>query len=121
MIACHMYGLVTVPISAYASITHLFNVLQKTSLKVLVIDSGLLQNVLNAIGNDSNLKHIIVIGDVPDLYKKEAQVVGIELVSFAELEEYGVNKKYEDILVGKIHLFHDLQTNSNKKINTKSP
>lgn len=94
-----MYGLVTVPISAYASITHLFNVLQKTSLKVLVIDSGLLQNVLNAIGNDSNLKHIIVIGDVPDLYKKEAQVVGIELVSFAELEEYGVNKKYEDILV----------------------
>ena len=116
-----MYGLVTVPISAYASITHLFNVLQKTSLKVLVIDSGLLQNVLNAIGNDSNLKHIIVIGDVPDLYKKDAQVVGIELVSFAELEEYGVNKKYEDILVGKIHLFHDLQTNSNKKINTKSP
>ncbi|EIE75685.1 hypothetical protein RO3G_00389 [Rhizopus delemar RA 99-880] len=97
--SCHMYGLVTVPISAYASITHLFNVLQKTSLKVLVIDSSLLPNVLNAIGNDSNLKHIIVIGDVSNLYKKEAQVVGIELVSFAELEEYGANKKYEDILV----------------------
>ncbi|KAG0737272.1 hypothetical protein G6F16_010919 [Rhizopus arrhizus] len=98
-IACHMHGLVTVPVSAHASSSHLSNVLEKTSLKVLIVDSSLLQVVLNTASNNSSLKHIVIIGDISDLHKKEAQNAGIELISFTDLEKKGENEKYDDIQV----------------------
>ncbi|KAG1474491.1 hypothetical protein G6F56_000330 [Rhizopus delemar] len=97
-IACHMNGLVTVPISAHASSSHLLNVLTKTSLRVLVVDANLLSTVLNT-ASSSLLKHVIVIGDVSDLHKKEAQISGIELLTFGELEKRGDNEKYEGVQV----------------------
>lgn len=100
MIACHMHGLVTVPVSAQASSSHLSNVLEKTSLKVLIVDSNLLQVVLNNASNNSSLKHIVIIGDISDLHKKEAQNAGVELIPFTDLEKKGENEKYDDIQVG---------------------
>lgn len=95
-----MNGLVTVPISAHASSSHLLNVLTKTSLRVLVVDANLLSTVLNT-ASSSLLKHVIVIGDVSDLHKKEAQISGIELLTFGELEKRGDNEKYEGVQVGR--------------------
>ncbi|CAO3689174.1 unnamed protein product [Rhizopus stolonifer] len=93
-----MNGLVTVPISAHASFSHLLNVLTKTSLRILVVDANLLSTVLNT-ASGSLLKHVIVIGDVSDLHKKEAQTSGIELLTFGELEKRGDNEKYEGVQV----------------------
>ncbi|EIE83757.1 hypothetical protein RO3G_08462 [Rhizopus delemar RA 99-880] len=97
--SCHMHGLVTVPVSAQASSSHLSNVLEKTSLKVLIVDSNLLQVVLNTASNNSSLKHIVIIGDISGLHKKEAQNAGVELISFTDLEKKGENEKYDDIQV----------------------
>ncbi len=46
------------------------------------------------------MKHIVIIGDISDLHKKEAQNAGIELISFTDLEKKGENEKYDDIQVG---------------------
>ncbi|KAK4516475.1 uncharacterized protein ATC70_011447 [Mucor velutinosus] len=97
-IACHRNGLVTVPVSASASITHLSHVIEKTALKVLLTDAGLLDQVL-LLAKGSLLKKLIVFGQASAKDKQQAQAIGIELLSFEELEARGKTASYEAVTV----------------------
>jgi long-subunit acyl-CoA synthetase (AMP-forming) len=89
-----------VPVSASASTTHLAHVIQKTLLKVLLIDSNLLERVLS-LAQESSLKKIVVFGQATAENKKQAQDIGIELLSFEELEAKGKTANFEAVTVGK--------------------
>lgn len=88
------------PVSAFASTTHLAHVIQKTSLKVLLTDSDLLERVLS-LAQGSSLKKVVVFGQATTENKKQAQDIGIELLSFEELETKGKTANFEAVTVGK--------------------
>ncbi|GAN03959.1 conserved hypothetical protein [Mucor ambiguus] len=97
-IACHRNGLVTVPVSASASTTHLSHVIEKTALKVLLTDAELLSRVLS-LAKGTSLKKVVVIGQASANDKQQAQDSGLELVSFEELETRGKAANYEAVTV----------------------
>lgn len=88
------------PVSASASTTHLSHVIEKTALKVLLTDAGLLGRVLS-LAKGTSLKKVVVFGQASAQDKQQAQASGIELVSFEELETRGKAASYEPVAVGK--------------------
>lgn len=88
------------PVSASASTTHLSHVIEKTALKVLLTDAGLLDRVLS-LAKGTSLKKLVVFGKASATNKQQAQDSGIELVSFEELETRGKTASYEAVAVGK--------------------
>jgi hypothetical protein len=80
MSACHYGGLVTVPIAAQATISHVIHVLRSTSLKVLVIDESHLESVLSFI-NETTVKFIVVIGDIEAYTVNNIGIVSLEYVA----------------------------------------
>lgn len=99
-IACHSNGLATVPICSYASSSHVSHIIQKTSLKILITEPDHLSRVLS-LAKGSSLKYIVVAGAVTSENKKQAQDVGIELLTFEQVEEKGKTETYEAVQVGK--------------------
>ncbi|KAI8639280.1 hypothetical protein BD408DRAFT_421693 [Parasitella parasitica] len=97
-IACHRHGLVTVPVSSFATTTHLNHVIKKTSLKVLLTDSDLLDRVL-ASAQGLTLEKLVVFGQVSAEQKHQAIEIGIELLSFEELENEGKAAHFEAVTV----------------------
>ncbi|KAI8980914.1 hypothetical protein BDB01DRAFT_190725 [Pilobolus umbonatus] len=83
-IACHTHGLVTIPISSTATSTYVSHVIKKTSVKVLVVDSLLLDQALSC-SKHTSIQYIIVYGDVTAEHKKTALGHRIELLSFEEV------------------------------------
>ncbi|KAI8384632.1 uncharacterized protein BYT42DRAFT_563144 [Radiomyces spectabilis] len=79
-LACHLNGLVTVPIAAKANSSHISHVLRDTSLTVLVVDAANLDRVLSLVEGTS-VKHIIVIGKSVSPAKD-----GINIVRLQEFE-----------------------------------
>ncbi|KAI9279080.1 hypothetical protein BY458DRAFT_503073 [Sporodiniella umbellata] len=96
-IACHMHSLVTVPIASYASSLHVSNVLEKTGLRVIIVDAVRLPTVLEA-PKLSLLKHIVVIGEISNADKEKAAKLKIELLPFDDLEKKD-SEKYEAVQV----------------------
>ncbi|KAI9265544.1 hypothetical protein EDC94DRAFT_605221 [Helicostylum pulchrum] len=97
-IACHCNGLVTVPISSYASSTHASHVIQKTGLRLLIAQSESISRVLS-LAKGTTLKHLVVIGQISPEHKKQADVAGIELSSFEEVEVRGKTETFEPVQV----------------------
>ncbi|KAL7319009.1 medium-chain fatty acid-CoA ligase faa2 [Mucor circinelloides] len=97
-IACHRNGLVTVPVSASAPTTHLAHVIEKTAVKVLLTDVALLGQVLS-FAKGSSLKKLVVFGQASAKDKQQAQDIGIELLSFEELETKGKTANFEAVAV----------------------
>ncbi|EPB81223.1 hypothetical protein HMPREF1544_12064 [Mucor circinelloides 1006PhL] len=95
---CHRNGLVTVPVSASAPTTHLTHVIEKTALKVLLTDVVLLSQVLS-LAKGSSLKKLVVFGQASAKDKQQAQDIGIELLSFEELETKGKTANFEAVAV----------------------
>ncbi|CEG66244.1 hypothetical protein RMATCC62417_02858 [Rhizopus microsporus] len=94
-IACHMHGLVTVPILA----SYLSHILEKTKLRVLVTVESHLREVLIHVSDIPTLKHIVVVGNISEADKDKAVKAGIELIAFNELEQRGADESYDDVQV----------------------
>lgn len=99
-LACHSNGLVTIPISSYASSTHASHVIQKTGLKVLITQTEYLSRVLS-LSKGTTLKHVVVVGQITPENKKQADIAGIELITFEELEVRGEAETFDAVQVGK--------------------
>ncbi|KAI8075438.1 uncharacterized protein B0P05DRAFT_547512 [Gilbertella persicaria] len=97
-IACHSHGLVTIPISSSATSSHVSHIIEKTSLKLLVVDLDCVDRVLTLI-KGSSLKQLVVLGDVSIEKKKQAQEAGVEILSFKEVEDRGKSVKLEPVTV----------------------
>ncbi|KAI8058883.1 hypothetical protein BDF21DRAFT_440901 [Thamnidium elegans] len=97
-LSCHSNGLVTVPISSYASSTHASHVIQKTGLRLLIAQSESVSRVLS-LAKGTTLKHLIVIGQISPEHKKQADVAGIELMTFEEVEAKGKTETFEAVQV----------------------
>ncbi|CEP07723.1 hypothetical protein [Parasitella parasitica] len=97
-IACHRNGLVTVPISSLAQTTHLNHVIKKTALRVLLTDSDLLGRVLSS-AQGSSLKKLVVFGQASAEQKQQALDIGVELLSFKDLEDEGKTAHFEAVTV----------------------
>lgn len=89
------------PVSASAPTTHLTHVIEKTALKVLLTDVVLLSQVLS-LAKGSSLKKLVVFGQASAKDKQQAQDIGIELLSFEELETKGKTANFEAVAVGNL-------------------
>ncbi|KAI7894121.1 uncharacterized protein EV154DRAFT_600251 [Mucor mucedo] len=90
-IACHWGGLVTIPIAAQATSSHLLHVIRNTSLTVLVIDASHLDFALHLI-EASTVKHLIVLGNHP---QEQREYFGIRVSSFDYLKKVGLEALIE--------------------------
>ncbi|KAI7905745.1 uncharacterized protein BX663DRAFT_500763 [Cokeromyces recurvatus] len=97
-IACHCNGLVTIPISSYASSSHLSYIIQKTALKVLIAESDLVDHILS-LAQDTSLKQVVVLGEISDINQEKANQIGIQLFSFDEMEAKGKSAVFDTITV----------------------
>lgn len=99
-IACHSNGLVTIPISSYASSTHASHVIQKTGLKILITQTEYLSRVLS-LSKGTTLKYVVVVGEITSENKRQAGIAGIELIAFEELEVRGKAETFDAVQVGR--------------------
>ncbi|KAI7893725.1 uncharacterized protein EV154DRAFT_131201 [Mucor mucedo] len=97
-IACHSNGLVTIPISSYASSTHASHVIQKTGLKILITQTEYLSRVLS-LSKGTTLKYVVVVGEITSENKRQADIAGIELIAFEELEVRGKAETFDAVQV----------------------
>ncbi|KAI9468920.1 MAG: hypothetical protein EXX96DRAFT_589730 [Benjaminiella poitrasii] len=97
-IACHCNGLVTIPVSSHASSSHMSHIIQKTFLKVLIVEPELVDRVLS-FAKGSSLKHLIVLGDVSAADTEKAVSAGIELLSFDQVETKGKSATFDAVTV----------------------
>ncbi|KAI8145695.1 hypothetical protein BJV82DRAFT_601924 [Fennellomyces sp. T-0311] len=89
-IGCHSGGLVTVPISAESTSSHLLHVVTKSRLSVLLLDEGLVDRTLSVlIGAQTSVRYLIVIGNVTTSSKQDAEKAGIQLISLKDVEAKG--------------------------------
>ncbi|KAG2198959.1 hypothetical protein INT47_013143 [Mucor saturninus] len=89
--SCHWGGLVTIPIAAQATSSHLLHVIRNTSLTVLVIDASHLDFALHLI-EASTVKHLIVLGHHP---QEQREYFGIRVSSFDYLKKVGLEALIE--------------------------
>ncbi|KAL0088526.1 hypothetical protein J3Q64DRAFT_1726283 [Phycomyces blakesleeanus] len=98
-LACHCNGLVTVPISAQATSSHVSHVIKDTLLKVLAVDPVNLERALSLVPG-TNVKYIVVLGSIDAANKDAAKKAGIELLTFKELEVLGQSSTVEAVRPG---------------------
>ncbi|KAK4509611.1 uncharacterized protein ATC70_007964 [Mucor velutinosus] len=91
--ACHWGGLVTIPIAAQATSSHIVHVIRDTKLTTLVIDKTHLEYVLRLVEGTS-VKHIIVLGEDAD-YEEQEKYFGLCVTSFSQLQTLG-NEHFVD-------------------------
>jgi long-subunit acyl-CoA synthetase (AMP-forming) len=94
IIACHWGGLVTIPIAAQASSSHILHVLRSTSLKVLVIDDTHLEYILQLI-SETNVKHIVTVGE-NDEYKELEKDFGVTITCLSKLMSLGKDNMIQE-------------------------
>ncbi|EPB91597.1 hypothetical protein HMPREF1544_01519 [Mucor circinelloides 1006PhL] len=85
--ACHWGGLVTIPIAAQATSSHVVHVIRDTKLTTLVIDETHLEYVLRLVEGTS-VKHIIVLDEAAD-YEEQKKYFGFSITSFSQLQALG--------------------------------
>ncbi|GAN04408.1 acyl-CoA synthetase long-chain family member 1 isoform X1 [Mucor ambiguus] len=85
--ACHWGGLVTVPIAAQATSSHIVHVIRDTKLTTLVIDETHLEYVLHLVEGTS-VNHIIALGEDAN-YKEQENYFGLSITSFSQLQKLG--------------------------------
>ncbi|CAO3607277.1 unnamed protein product [Mucor fragilis] len=88
--ACHWGGLVTIPIAAQATSSHIVHVIRDTKLTTLVIDETHLEYVLRLVEGTS-VTHIIVLGEDTD-YEEQEKYFGFSITSFSRLQALGKNQ-----------------------------
>jgi long-chain acyl-CoA synthetase len=87
-VACHWGGLVSIPIAAQATSSHILHVIRNTMLTVLVIDETHLDFVLQLI-EGTTVKHLVVINQQHKEYSKQAQYDGVTVTCLSSLESVG--------------------------------
>ncbi|KAF7729642.1 Long-chain-fatty-acid--CoA ligase 5 [Apophysomyces ossiformis] len=96
-IACHRHGLVTIPIGAHSSSSHVSHILRNTSLKLLLVDEALLDRTLSLVDETTALKYIVTFGASSSEQKQAAEKVGIHLVSLTEVQDKGQLASVESV------------------------
>ncbi|KAI8877462.1 acetyl-CoA synthetase-like protein [Backusella circina FSU 941] len=91
-LTCHCNGLVTVPMSSNAPSSHVVHTIQQSQLRLLVIDSELLDEVIGSLKGTS-LKYIVCIGESV----KKPSCSSLEIITFEDLETIGKSHSYEPI------------------------
>ncbi|KAI9262423.1 hypothetical protein BDA99DRAFT_511159 [Phascolomyces articulosus] len=95
-LGCHCGGLVTVPISAESTSSHLLQVLEKSRLSVLVVDEGLVERALSVLtGTKTNVRYLVVLGNVNASNKEAAEKLGIQVTSLKDIEAKGAQDPVE--------------------------
>lgn len=107
-IACHWGGLVTIPIAAQATSSHIVHVIRDTKLTTLVIDETHLEYVLRLVEGTS-VTHIIVLGEDTD-YEEQEKYFGFSITSFSRLQALGKNQLIDRSMTSmeSISLKHDM-------------
>lgn len=54
-----------------------------------------------SLAKGTTLKHVVVIGQITSEHVKQADIAGIELVTFEDLEARGKNEDFEPVQIGK--------------------
>ncbi|CDH50650.1 long-chain-fatty-acid--ligase 5 isoform 2 [Lichtheimia corymbifera JMRC:FSU:9682] len=90
-IGCQCGGLVTIPISADATSSHLSHILRNSGLRVLVVDASLAERALNVIrGGNVAVKVLAILGDgLAANVKQNAEAMGIQLLNIRDVENKG--------------------------------
>ena len=104
ILGCHCGGLVTVPISAGSTSSHLLHVLEKSRLSVLVVDEGLVERALSVLtGAKTNVRHLVVLGNVNASSKEAAEKSDIQVTSINDIEAKGAQDPKEQNQPRKFH------------------
>ncbi|KAL9558989.1 hypothetical protein MBANPS3_000644 [Mucor bainieri] len=85
--ACHWGGLVTIPIAAQATSSHIVHVIRDTKMTTLVIDETHLEYVLRLV-EGSSVKHIIVLGG-DGSFEEQEKYFGLSITGFNQLQTLG--------------------------------
>ncbi|KAG2219910.1 hypothetical protein INT45_008547 [Circinella minor] len=95
-LGCHCGGLVTIPISAESTSSHLLHVLEKSRLSVLVIDEGLVERALSVLtGSKTSVRYLIVLGNVNGSNKEVAEKLNIQVINIKDVEAKGTQDPVE--------------------------
>ncbi|KAG0175226.1 Long-chain-fatty-acid--CoA ligase 5 [Apophysomyces sp. BC1015] len=94
--ACHTNGLVTVPIGAQSTSSHVSHVLRSTSLKLLLVDQVHLDRVLSLIEGTA-LKYIVLLGESSSDQRQAAEKAGVQLVGLTDIESRGQAQPVEQV------------------------
>ncbi|KAI9498569.1 hypothetical protein BDB00DRAFT_798509 [Zychaea mexicana] len=89
-LGCHCGGLVTVPISAESTSSHLLHVLEKSHLSVLIVDDGLMDRVLSVLsGAKTSVRYLVVLGNVNAASKEAAEKLNIQVTGLKDVVAKG--------------------------------
>lgn len=98
-IGCHLAGLITVPIAAQATFSHVAHVLSLSQLQVLVVDASVAVDALRLINETQTaVQTVAVLGPLTDAIRSAAGKV--QLVSLSELESQGLLDNLDQTQIG---------------------
>lgn len=66
----------------------------------MITQAEYLSRVLS-LAKGTTLKHVVVVGQITPENKKQADIAGIELITFEELEVKGKAENFDAVQVGK--------------------
>lgn len=98
IIACHNNGLVTVPIGAKSSSSHLDHVIKTTGLQVLAVDNAHFDQVVSLIQGTS-IRYLILLDqdEVTDAMKQKTTV---DLLSYKQIQNKGKSVTVDSVQPG---------------------
>ncbi|KAJ3270477.1 Long-chain-fatty-acid--CoA ligase 5 [Terramyces sp. JEL0728] len=89
--ACLTYGLVSVPLYESFDKDDLHYILNHTELKCIITSTKSLEKILDSCAKGNRIRHIVLsdLDIIDEENKDKADLVGVKLVSFKELEDAG--------------------------------
>lgn len=107
VLGCQCGGLVTIPISADATSSHLSHILRNSGLRVLVVDASLAERALNVIrGGNVAVKVLATLGDgLAANVKQNAEAMGIQLLNIRDVENKGAENPAAQVTPGKEYIY----------------